>query len=220
MESNKTERSIMQKARDIATYHIVDSTAILAESTPVFAAFETGIAGMSDEVSMNARMFAAGLVYLGMGSAFAKGRDLSRKLFKITDKTKERIQSVHDAAYSGAFTLAISPLLYAASGARDPKEIAIGTAVAVGFGLVNGSPVGYAVDLFRDLTGLKDCERPSYPYLLKRQNSKTKRGLAALLTAGTIALTAGIYAITPDKQDNSPLPDNNIQQVIETQNSD
>ena len=88
-----------------------------------------------------------------------------------------------------------------ASGARDAREITIGTAIAMGFGFVNGGPVGYAVDAFRDLTGLKDCKRPSYPDLLKRQNSKTKRGLATLLTAGAIALTAGIYAITPDRND-------------------
>ena len=60
--------------------HLVDSTALLAESTPVFAAFETGIAGMSDEISLNARLLATGLTYFGgMGYAYAKGRDIYRK---------------------------------------------------------------------------------------------------------------------------------------------
>jgi len=189
----------LRKTGDKLKYHLVDSTAIIVESTPGLAVFETGIAGMSDEVSISARIFAAGLVYLGIGSAFAKGRDLSRKLFKITDATKDRIQGLHDAAYSGAFTLVSAPLIYVASGARNINEIAIGTAVATGFGLVNGAPVGYAVDLFRDLTGLKDCDRPSYPALLKRQTPRTKKGLAALLTAGAMVLTAGIYSITPNK---------------------
>ncbi len=216
MESVQTKRSIMQKAKDSFAYHIVDSTALLAESTPVYAAFENGLAGMSDEVSMNARIIAAALTYLGgMGFIFAKGRDISRKLFNITEQTRERIQSLHDASYNGAFNLVAAPLIYMASGARDAKEIVIGTASAIGFGLINGAPMGYSVDLFRDLTGLKECNRPSYPELLKRQNSWTKKGLAALLTAGAIALTAGMYHVTPDKKDNSSLPDNNIPQVIE-----
>lgn len=192
----------VSKTVDNLKYHVVDSTALLAESTPIFAAFETGLAGMSDDISMNARLFATGLTYLGgMGYAYAKGRDLSRKLFKIKDTTKEKIQGFHDSVYLGAFNLAVAPAIYLASGARDPKEIAIGTASAIALGLVNGAPMGYAVDLFRDLTGLKECERPSYPRLLKRQNSKTKKGLAALLTAGAIALTAGVYSLTPNKQE-------------------
>ena len=185
------------KIRENLEYHLVDSTALLAESTPVFAAFETGLAGMSDEVSMNARIIAAGFTYFGgMGYLYSKGRDLSRKLFNITGKTKEKIQSLHDSAYLGVLNIGIAPLLYLASGSRDTKEIAIGTATAVAFGLTNGAPIGYAVDLFRDLTGLNDCERHSYPEFLKRQNPQTKKGLAALLTAGSVALTAGIYAFT------------------------
>lgn len=150
------------------------------------------------------------------GWTYAKGRDLSRRLSKITETTRERTQSLHDAVYSGAFIAVVSPLMYAACGARDAKEIAIGTATAIGFGMANGAPIGYAVDMFRDLTGLKRCERPSYPDLLRRQSSRTKKGLAVLLTAGAIVLTTGIYSLTPNKQDNgcnAPVP----QQVIESQ---
>jgi len=217
METTKN-RSIVRKVKDNLTYHLVDSTALLAESTPIFAAFETGLAGMSDEISMNARLFATGLTYLGgMGIAYSKGRDFYRKNFKITDKTRERVQSLNDAAYTGLFNLAVAPAIYLASGARDPKEIAIGTASAIALGLVNGAPMGYAVDVFRDLTGLKDCERPSYPNLLKRQSSKTKKGLVALLVAGAIAATAGIYALNPNKSEapNYQQP-TAIEQVIET----
>jgi len=200
-------------------YHVVDSTALLAESTPIFAAFETGLAGMSDEISINARLFSAGLIYFGgMGYAYAKGRDLSRKLFKIKDTTREKIQGFHDAVYSGAFSLAVAPVIYFASGARDPKEIAIGTAGAIALGLVNGAPMGYAVDLFRDLTGLKKCERPSYPNSLKRQNSKTKKTLAALFTAGAIALTFGVYALTPDKNQNLNKKQETAQIIYEEKN--
>jgi len=201
----KENGSTTEKVKDNLKYHLIDSTALLVESTPIYAAFETGIARMSDDISMNARMFAAGLTYLGMGWTYAKGRDLTRKLFKITETTRERTQSLHDAIYSGAFNAGVAPLIYIASGARDAKEIAIGTVVCIGLGIVNGAPMGYSVDMFRDLTGLRECERPSYPNLLKRRSSKTKKCLAALLTAGAIALTAGIYALTTNKQNDLPI---------------
>lgn len=156
--------------------HVIDSTAMLAESTPIFAAFETGFAGMSDETSMNARLFAVGLTYLGgMGIAYSKGRDFYRKAVHITDKTKERIQSLNDATYTALFNLVVSPAIYYISGSRDVKEIAMGTFGAMILGMVNGAPMGYAVDTFRDLAGLKKCERPSYPNILKKTEFANKK---------------------------------------------
>jgi len=177
-------------------YHLVDATAMLAESTPVLAAFETGIADMSVQVSLNARLIAGMLTYFGgTGYLYAKGRDLSRKLFKIQDGTKERIQHFHDSAYLGAFNLVIAPLLYVASGARDRREIVIGTATAIAFGLVNGGPMGYVLDMFRDLTSLKQCNRSSYPGLLRRQNRTVKMGLFVLLIVLAVVTTWCIYLL-------------------------
>lgn len=196
----------MKRAREWAKenlkQHVVDTTAILAESTPIFAAYETALAGMSDEVSINARLIAAGLGYVGFGSLLTRGRDLWRSKFNITDETKEKIQVLHDTLYLGAFNLVGGPLLYYASGSRDPKEIAIGTALAIGVGSVNGAPLGYAVDTFRDLIGLKECNRESYPNIVKKQSSRVKKGIAAGLVAASIGATAGIYGLTSDdKQD-------------------
>jgi len=206
----------MTKLKDKLKYHLVDSTSILVESTPIFAAYEILLVGMSDDISLNARIIAGGLSYMGMGTALAKGRDLWRKKFGINDETREKIQTVHDTLYLGAFNLFAGPLLYFASGSRDLKEIAAATGLAILIGGANGAPVGYAIDIGRDLTGLRNCERPSYPESLKRMSSKTKMGLAALLTAGTIALTAGIYAATPEQQENQ-INAPSIEQVVETE---
>ncbi len=186
-------------------HNFIDSTALLAESTPVFAAFEVGIAGMSDATSTNARMLAAGIAYAGVGYLFGKGRDLSRKLFKITDLTKERVQHIHDVVYTAAFNLSISPPIYALSQTLagediDLTKIAIGSAAATAFGAVNGSPMGYAVDVFRDLSGVRECNRPSYPKLLKRQSAKVKKGILAGLIGASIGLTGLIYSITPNPE--------------------
>ena len=198
LESTIEKKGLVQRAKDTMKYHIVDSTAIISESTPIYASFETFIAGMSNNVSMNTRLLAATSCYAGLGWVYGKGRDASRKLFKIDDKTKERYQQLHDAAYSASFNTVMSPIFYLLAGARDAKEIAIGTLCGTAFGLINGGPMGFAVDAFRDLTGLKASER--IPKLVKRQNSKIKKCLAELITAGTIALTSAIYSTSPDNQ--------------------
>ena len=217
MQDNAREnkRNIVRRVKDSLSYHLVDSTALLAESTPIFAAFETGIAGMSDDISINARLIAAGLAYAGVGTALAKGRDLWRKVFKVSDTTKERVQMLHDTAYLAAFNLVTAPAIYYASGSRDLEEITIGTSLGIAFGSANGSPLGYAIDTFRDLTGLKECERPSYPNLLKRQSSKIKKLIATGLVAGTLGVTAGIYGLTHDEEPTSYNSPQSIEQTIQ-----
>ncbi len=180
-------------------YHLSDSTAMIAEATPVFAAFETGIAGMADGASLNARVIGAILCYAGMGSAYGKGRDAWRKLFKVTDNTKERIQYAHDIAYTAVFNIAVGPVIYLISGVRNIEEIIIGTACAAVFGAVNGGPLGYAVDAFRDLSGTKPCERKSYPNAIRKQSSKVKKGIIAGVVAAMIGLTAMVYSYLPNK---------------------
>ncbi len=184
-----------------AKYHFTDSTSLLAVLTPIFAAFETGVAGMSDEVSTNARLTAAGLTYFaGMGGLWGKGNDISRKIFKITDKSKEKTQSIHDCLYSGAFNVVVMPIVYITSGTRDVKEIAIGTSMAVAYGLTQGPVLRYAVGVGRDLVGLNVYERRTYPELVRKQRPTVKKGLAAFLTAASIGLTAGVYSLTPEKE--------------------
>lgn len=194
--------------------HLVDSTAIVAECTVPYALGEVYGAGMSDEVSRNARLLGAVLVYGGLGTAFAKGRELSRRVFRINETSNERLQVTHDALYNAGFNAVVGPLFYLASGSRDPQEIIIGTIVQTAIGFVNGAPMGYSVDTFRDLTGIEECKRPSYPKIIKNRSRNAKKTLATLIAAGTIGVTAGIYALTPDRhEDNVP---QQYEQVIET----
>jgi hypothetical protein len=193
--------------------HLVDSTAINIELTPLYAAFETGI-GMSHEESRNARLLGAGIAYAGMGFLYGKGRNLWRKTFGITDKTSERTQAKHDAMYTGTFSLFIAPAIYVLSGGTDAKEIVLGGFCAAGVGLVNGIPLGYTTDLFRDLTGLRNSER--VPELVRKQNSKVKKGLASLLVGASIGLTSAIYHFTPDKNQSNP---DSVQQISERQDN-
>lgn len=196
-EQNK---GLVEKLKDGFKDHLVGTTALLASTNPLYSAMEVGIAGMSDKVSIDSRLTVAALSYGGMGFVFNKGRDFSRRIFKITGETKERIQTLHDFLYAATFNLAITPPIYLLMGA-DGKQAILGGLSAAAFSIVMGPIMGYSVDVARDLTGLEKCERASYPDLVRRQKSSFKKGLAGMLVAGSVAAMAGIYALTPDRED-------------------
>lgn len=244
IEREDERRTLAGKVADNLKSHFVDSTAIMTESTPLYAAFETFIAGMSPQISLNTRLISAASAYCGLGWVYAKGRDLSRRLFHIDETTKERTQLRHDTAYNAAFNFALSPIFYLAAGARDPKEIAIGTACGLAFGAVNGAPMGLAVDAFRDFTGVRPNDRipnameslaetlenrsyfsrqldyfgdglRSVADSVRKLRPRTKKGIVTALVGGTIALTSTIYHYAPHKSEtNLPLP---TPQVVEYQ---
>lgn len=182
---------LAKKAKTVLTYHFIDSTAMLAETTPAFAAYEVFGAGMSREVSMNTRLIIAGLTLGGLGGLYGKGRDISRRVFHIDKETRESVQHLHDALYTSVFNVVISPPLYLAAGERDIKKIAIGTIGSIVLGLANGGPLGYTIDAFRDLTGLESSKR--LPKLISEQSPTIKKSLAAILVAASLATTGLIY---------------------------
>ena len=192
MEDNtNTRENRIASLLEALKYHLSDSTALLTATTPLFAAFETFMAGISIENSINARLLGTGLTYAGLGRVFTKGMDLSRKLFKITPETKERVKQAHDAAYAISYNFLMSPLFYYIAGVRDIKQIALGTVSSMGLALIAGGPMGYSVDAFRDLTGLKNSER--IPKIISKSSPKIKKSLVALLAAASIGLTAEVY---------------------------
>lgn len=169
--------------------HVIDSTALLTIVTPLSVPLEVFAAGMSNEHSLNARLLGVGLVYAGEGALFAKGMDLSRYLFRVNPEKPK----LHDTLYTMAFSGVAAPLFYLGAGVRDPNQITIGAASAVVASIPFGAPVGYTVDLFRSLTGIRESER--IPSRIRNLGSKTKMGLAALAVAGSLAVTGGLYGL-------------------------
>lgn len=195
-----------QNAKEKLKYHLVDTTALIASSNPIFSVLEKTVCKMSNEISINARLFATGLSYAGLGYIAVKGRDISKKIFKINDETKEWIQHGHDSVYAMGLNLFISPTMYFAAGARDIQEIITGTALGISFGAVAGGPMGYAIDVFRDLSGLKECNRKSYPKFIKKQNSKVKKSIMIGFMAASVGLMSLIYSLYPNKKANLEQP--------------
>lgn len=209
---NKAKEKI-SKIKEGLAYHIVDSTALLAPTHPIFSAMEVGVYGMSDKVSIDSRLLVTGLTYAGLGSAFTKGRDLSRRLFKITGKTRETIQNFHDSAYTFVFNSIAMPPIYLSMGA-SVKEAVIGGLAAGALGIATGPIMGYSADVARDLIGLKECNRTSYPNVIKRQKPFVKKGLARLLVVSSLVAMAGIYALTNNNQEISSYNSQGIEQVV------
>jgi len=181
------------KMKESLAKHLVDSTAVATVSNTVMAPLETLVCGMPNEVSANARMLGTALTFAGLGTVYTKGRDLSKRVFKITEKTSEKVKAIHDTLYSVGYLMAITPAFYYASGSRDLKEIAAGTIATAAVGLLAGSPTGYAIDAYRDLTGIQESER--LPDCIKKQDSKVKKGLVALITAGSVAAITALYSL-------------------------
>lgn len=193
-------------------YHVVDTTSALATTNPIFSIFEIGVAGMSDEVSINARIFASIIGYLGLGSLISRGRDFYRKVFKVKDTISERVQWVHDTVYLTAVNFLIAPAIYSVSEA-DLKQIVYGTLSCMGLSLVNGYILGGSYDIGRDLTGLKESKR--LPEKIRKLPKKTKIGIAISLLAALVALNGAIYKITPDNELTNQKETTSIETIIQ-----
>ncbi|MBS3169047.1 hypothetical protein J4210_01055 [Candidatus Woesearchaeota archaeon] len=189
----------LEKIISGAKQYFSDSTAVSAATTPVYALLETGIARMPHDLSLDARLWAVGLGYCGLGALIGLGRDYSQRKFGITEQTREAIRRLHDTVYSGAIVLASNPFFYLALGCRDFKEIAVGSVVGAAVGAAIGTPLGYAFDWFRDLTGVEPSKR--MPAWMKQASSRTKKALAVGLVAASVSLTALVYHFVPDQQD-------------------
>src|SRR3989344_7038769 len=180
--------------------HLSDCTSMMIPGMPIFSAYENLIVGMSDEVSINTRLWMTGLSYAGFGSVVSRGRDLSKKLLGITAESSEKVQKIHDLIYFSSINIPFSiGVYYCLSGERDWSKIVIGTGFSCGFGALLGPLSGYAIDACRDMVGLDECHRPAYAKSIKKLSPNVKKGLVALSVAASIVLTAGGYKLSPDK---------------------
>lgn len=205
---------IIKKLRGYLKEHLVDATAINVVAVPVSAAMETSkklcelvskipfvnVKPIPESISLTTRLFAMMLTYLGLGYVLSKGRDFSRKLTNIKETTHEGLQWVHDTLYLIIFNAIINPILYSLSSllsgtSISSAEIIGGTINLSIFSLIAGWPIGYAIDVFKDLTGIKPCERKSYPYFIKKQKLLIKIILAIFLIVISIGATMLVYSL-------------------------
>ena len=194
MRKTPSIKKLYENSKKNVATHLTDSTALMIASTPAFAAFETFVAKMPHDQSLHARYLAVGATFAGMGRLFTGGMDLSRKLFHISQETPEKNKQVHDALYAITYNAIMGPLFYLGAGARDFKQIAIGTACGMGLALFMGGPMGYAVDSYRDFIGINNSTR--LPVSIQNKSRSSKLALASILAAASVGLTAGVYELS------------------------
>jgi hypothetical protein len=200
-------------------HYAVDTTGLLLASTPIYAAMETFVAGMDSVVSMESRLKAAGLGFLGMGVAYAKGRDFSNKIFKMEEKSEKK-KILHDSLYNAGFNIAFAFPVYLSSGA-SLNEALVGTGGAVALGLVSGPINGYSIDTMRDFFGTKKSKR--LPRNIQGFSQKIKYGLVAASIVGAVGLTKGVYELNDflqeKKLNKKEIVMDNLEFFVEDQNT-
>jgi hypothetical protein len=177
--------------------HLIDSAAISTESNPVFGLFEVFVSSLSIKTSLNARIIGTLTTFMGLGYVISKGRDISAKIFNIERKS-EKIKVLHDFCYAFAFNFLVTPFTYMLSQymANEPLNIKKALLAGIGasfLGAINGIPLGYSIDIFRDLFGIKTCEREIYKNIHIKKGQKKKIGYALILSS--TASLAAIYGL-------------------------
>jgi len=172
--------------------HLIDATAVSSVLNPAYALIETQVMGLPLDISINAKFIGTALNYLGLASAYSRGRDLFHKICRINDKHIKK-KKVFDAIYGCGFALVVSPVAYFISGSRDIKEITVASSISALINTPMGAVSGYAIDVFRDFFQIKESKR--LPELIKKQNNCTKKITACMVAAGSVAATAAYYAI-------------------------
>jgi len=216
--------------------NLSDSTALLIIASPIQTAVDTfgleylgratnklgadfiQLSAMSDENSIKAKIGVATLTYCGIGWLYGTSRDISRKVFKITQESKERIQWLHDWIYTAAFSSTVLGTAYIAGGENDTAKIATALTISAATQTIRGPLIGYSTDCFRDIFGFKECTRTTYPNLIKKMNSKSKKLVAAGAIATSLGLMSLIYTATPNnwQNRNSTSPQTPTQSQIDT----
>ncbi|HME86929.1 MAG TPA: hypothetical protein VKE88_00790, partial [Candidatus Nanoarchaeia archaeon] len=176
--------------------NLVDTIAMAAASTPFFALSESMTRG--DAQSIEDRVLSLGISLL-INPAILGVRKFGSTKMELQDK-KDWKQTFFDSMYLGVITAAGSLPLYFKNSDQTLTDNLVATVGAGLIGGISGPFVGYFRDTFSDMWGLEECNRLLYPSFVKNKSQPMKRLISAGLVAASLAVCAGIYKATPDKE--------------------
>jgi hypothetical protein len=148
----------MMPDRTDVVRHIVDSAAVSCSITLIYASIEIFVLQMSSSVSVRARLLIAVLIFLGLGSAFSRLRDLSLRRSGVQASTSEPLKLVHDVMFTMATNAVATPIVYGFAGATAYQTF-VGTLVTLGVSTLTGPINGLMIDRFRSWAGLPNSGR-------------------------------------------------------------
>jgi len=176
--------------------NFADATTMVSVTMPLNTGIELFGAGMSNAVSLNSRAYNLALAYGGL-TRLVKLRDYTKKKFNIDEKSS-LARCAHDMAYGLTLGPLVKAGIYLAAGETDWKKIGIGVAGSMGIVGMLAVPLGWMVDVGRDLWGIK--ESPRTPKYLKNKSKGFKKAVAAGAFALGFAATAGMYTANHFKE--------------------
>ena len=189
-------KTLAEKVAGGFRQHFIDNLALTASAVPFFALVETTKGHMTWQESLATRTGAFLLGLAGVGSLYSRGSDWTRKIINVSDRTNEFAQWVADITYCAGFNFLASMVLYPITANKSLDEAFVPALWAGVTGAVVGIPNRAALSVYRDLTNIAPCERTWYPQFMRDLEKNTKLLTATTLTAGSAALTAGIYYFT------------------------
>ena len=181
--------------------HLADTNSILTLTFPINTGIELFGSRMSDDVSLNSRILNVGIAYGGL-TRLAKLRDYTIKRFDIENKPSY-MKTLHDIAYGLVLAPTIKTGIYLAkpptltTGEIDWASIGIGTVGTTLAIVALMGPIGWMVDVGRDLRGVKESKRT--PNWLKYKSKRFKKNFANAALATSIAIGASFYTFNNPK---------------------
>lgn len=180
----------MENITEYLKQHLIDTTASSSVGVPLYAVLETLVLRMSPEDSLRAKFTGVSLGFLGLGTAFARGRDYVRKKLNVNEESSVVKRGVTDAVYGAMFSSFSAPVSYSLAGA-DSQSVLRGTLLAMAISLPAGFLSGLGIDYYRGLFGIKESNL--VPDFIDEKSDLVKKGLAGMLTLGSAAATALYY---------------------------
>lgn len=206
----------MKVSKEKVKYEInenfVDATSIVTLTMPINSAIELFGAEMSNQVSLNSRAYNLALMYGGL-SRLVKLRDYTKRKLDI-DNRSGLVRATHDALYGMTMGPLIKTGVYLAAGETDWKKIGIG--VLGSMAIVGGLavPLGWMVDVGRDLWGIKPSVRT--PKHWREKSSSAKKAVVCGALSLSIGLTSLLYLANHYRtKDNKP---QRIEQLVQQDN--
>lgn len=183
----------MKMSKERIKYEIAenfaDATTMITLTMPINTGIELFGANMTNQVSLNSRAYNLAVTYGGL-TRLLKLRDYTKKKFNMDEKSS-LARCAHDMAYGLTLGPLVKAGIYLAAGETDWKKIGIGVAGTMGIAGALAIPLGWMIDVGRDLWNVK--ESPRTPKYFKNKSKGFKKAVAAGVFALSISVTAGMY---------------------------
>lgn len=176
-------------------HYIVDSIGNLVVGNIFYGVMERVFLGFAPDLFLKSRVTASALVFLGIGYIYGRGRDIFYRLmdkYHLLGTIKKPNIGVRDIVFGFIFSFFFNILIYTISGANF-IELVKGTIVGTIVGLFVGVPMGYSIDLFRDLLGVKKSQR--IPVFIENLSLYLKYIFAFVLILVSIGILAILYYV-------------------------